>query len=1381
MSDTTSTNISVAQANSAESTLAGSTRLSHLTETGSTKRICFYKSGDPRFNGIKMVVTNRSFKTFDALLDNLSKKVPLPFGVRNIMTPRGLHRVTNLEELEDGKSYVCSHQKKIKPINLEKARKKPLLWQSSRPISARRRTVQLARQNVVAPFQRQNTIVIGNAKKLVIFKNGDSELKQSLILNKKATHNFESLLDQITEVMQCPVFKLYSTDGRRILSMNAVLLSSGTIVAAGREPFKPANYDSEREFLPNKLPGISSRVFPKSKSKPEMKTPGKWKVSIYTSEIPSAGTTSQVYITFYGHLRTSKPVFLYSTEEDLFQSGHEDTFDISTGDIGELYKIRIGHNNSGESPGWFCEEVLLLNLYTNEEVCIKVNQWLAQDQDDGEICREFPVLRQGHAKLPVTRYEIRIVTGDLWNAGTEANVFISIHGEHGDTGSRQLFRSNKPNKFEKGQTDTFFLEAVYLGKLHAVVIGHDGIDPDNGWYLEKIVVYDPVKDKEHTFFCYRWLDEGEDDGKIVRHLSTAEEADFPARQEFELKKSEIWSAEKWKYQKGNVLQLYCKSTKKFVRLTSDNKVDALGDKRDKYGFFDVIVKRGNVRVFNSHQIRTLALAIDKGTVTVMDNSGILCELQIHIQLNRCITLESTRAPGITVSFQSNGEPANGHTTSYAEVSKEFVVHVKGIFHSGAIILFTTSWSQALCIRQNGHVSGTGHHNEESYLRVHKITSSVYMFENVTSQRKYLRMKNNECDGEGSGDEYCHFKVEKNLENGSVTLESIRSKGIYLGLLPNGFAKPMVHTGEKNIMFYPKVIKFGREKLTGTSATLTKKKEEINKQDAEVKAQEALAWLPSVSPPSGKNSLEPRRQLDTSQSSYVWKVSVLTGSAGTLANVTLWVYGNKGTIGPIILGKDDNEQLFLPGQEDEFQIELVNVGKIYKIRIGHDGTSDQSEWQLQKVILKNMKSGKTFIFEANRWLSRSQGDYDILCELPVIENGKPIYQVVKYQVHVLTGNIEQAETQASVYICIHGERGDSGKRLLFKSNLPVKFQKGQVDVFEIEAVSLGELHKVLLCCEASHKSQYWFCEKVIIRERGMNSEYIFHCERWLPFLSGGVLYKEIELPVQELQTAHEMQEQNEGDGDWKITIFTGNFKQAGTNATVFLYVYGETAESGPIILGTGRNHLFKMNSADIFQVNLKELGKPYKIRIGHDNTGTDSDWYVEEIQLQNISSNEEFCLPVSRWLGEEKDDGDTWRELFLPINGNDLLALVDYEILVYTGSVYDAGTKANVYINIFGERGDSGRRKLHKTRNQNIRFQKGQVDLFIIQAVSLGTLTKIWISHDGIGTENGWFLDKVIIKYTEDGTVQEIIFPCNRWLDEHKEDGKTEIDLFASGE
>lgn len=50
--------------------------------------------------------------TFNDLLSDLTGKLPttvqLPYGVRNIYTPVGGHKVRDIEDLQDGQSYVCA-------------------------------------------------------------------------------------------------------------------------------------------------------------------------------------------------------------------------------------------------------------------------------------------------------------------------------------------------------------------------------------------------------------------------------------------------------------------------------------------------------------------------------------------------------------------------------------------------------------------------------------------------------------------------------------------------------------------------------------------------------------------------------------------------------------------------------------------------------------------------------------------------------------------------------------------------------------------------------------------------------------------------------------------------------------------------------------------------------------------------------------------------------------------------------------------------------------------------------------------------------------------------------------------------------------------------
>ncbi|KAJ8336484.1 hypothetical protein SKAU_G00377040 [Synaphobranchus kaupii] len=206
------------------------------------KRVCFYKSGDPQFSGFRAVISGRTFKSFDALLDGLSKKVPLPFGVRNITTPRGTHAVLSLEELEDGKSYLCSDRKKAKPIDLQAAGKRPVPWNSALPATRGRH----AAQPVAGRVKRGSSVALRMPRTLTVFRNGDPSARRTIMLQSASSQSFETLLGHVSEVMQFPVVKLYTTDGRRVDGLVAFHLCSTVVAAKGHEPFRPIGYSLQK-------------------------------------------------------------------------------------------------------------------------------------------------------------------------------------------------------------------------------------------------------------------------------------------------------------------------------------------------------------------------------------------------------------------------------------------------------------------------------------------------------------------------------------------------------------------------------------------------------------------------------------------------------------------------------------------------------------------------------------------------------------------------------------------------------------------------------------------------------------------------------------------------------------------------------------------------------------------------------------------------------------------------------------------------------------------------------------------------------------------------------------------------------------------------------
>ncbi|CAD6233989.1 GSCOCG00007452001-RA-CDS, partial [Cotesia congregata] len=78
------------------------------------RRVTFYKNGDPYFPGVEFrFKPGRDIGSLEALLDRLSLRLDLPRGARHIFSMDG-DRKLNLDELEDGASYVVSSYKTFK-------------------------------------------------------------------------------------------------------------------------------------------------------------------------------------------------------------------------------------------------------------------------------------------------------------------------------------------------------------------------------------------------------------------------------------------------------------------------------------------------------------------------------------------------------------------------------------------------------------------------------------------------------------------------------------------------------------------------------------------------------------------------------------------------------------------------------------------------------------------------------------------------------------------------------------------------------------------------------------------------------------------------------------------------------------------------------------------------------------------------------------------------------------------------------------------------------------------------------------------------------------------------------------------------------------------
>uniref|UniRef100_A0AAZ1XM04 Protein kinase domain-containing protein n=1 Tax=Oreochromis aureus TaxID=47969 RepID=A0AAZ1XM04_OREAU len=163
-------------------------RPAHVTSTTPAKRITFYKSGDSQFGGVRMAIHKRSFKCFDALLDDLSQKVPLPFGVRTVTTPRGTHTIKHLEQLQDGGCYLCSDRRQAKPVNMELVNKHSGIWYHHNRRPQRPETSSATPPGHLHMPYRQ--------RRILLVKNSEPGMRRSVVLSRRTARSLRAFLDE---------------------------------------------------------------------------------------------------------------------------------------------------------------------------------------------------------------------------------------------------------------------------------------------------------------------------------------------------------------------------------------------------------------------------------------------------------------------------------------------------------------------------------------------------------------------------------------------------------------------------------------------------------------------------------------------------------------------------------------------------------------------------------------------------------------------------------------------------------------------------------------------------------------------------------------------------------------------------------------------------------------------------------------------------------------------------------------------------------------------------------------------------------------------------------------------------------------------------------
>ena len=194
-----------------------------------------------------------------------------------------------------------------------------------------------------------------------------------------------------------------------------------------------------------------------------------------------------------------RPLEKSSTNKNKFERNQLDVFILEAVKLKKIRKIVIGHDGKNPGAGWFLDRVTVKQLgNTNYDQVFECKRWLATDEDDGKIVRELVADQSQY--LDKISYNVSVKTGDITNAGTDANVHIKIFGTEGDTGLIRLKKSdNTFDKFERGRIDLFNIEHEDIGKIKKIRIGHDGKGLGSGWFLDHVQIDVPSKGYRYMY------------------------------------------------------------------------------------------------------------------------------------------------------------------------------------------------------------------------------------------------------------------------------------------------------------------------------------------------------------------------------------------------------------------------------------------------------------------------------------------------------------------------------------------------------------------------------------------------------------------------------------------------------------------------------------------------------------------------------------------------------------------------------------------------------------------------------------------------------------------------------------------------------------------
>ena len=242
-----------------------------------SRKATFFKDADHFKQGVRLVVSQKFYRTMDVLLNDLTRRMPeLSRGVRAIYTPRGADRIHSVDDIQDEGKYVCAEiRSRAKGLNVETVAPPPAfhagrapsgrlhyattLKFSSSADERKRQAEEQLRQNMfgrdgspnaargTSSNQSDGTVGVATVaalqpyrspyglfalgiarrragagagfKRVYFRKSGELFRKYSILLNRRQPISFEALIAELSGVFSARIRKIFTLHGQQVCAL----------------------------------------------------------------------------------------------------------------------------------------------------------------------------------------------------------------------------------------------------------------------------------------------------------------------------------------------------------------------------------------------------------------------------------------------------------------------------------------------------------------------------------------------------------------------------------------------------------------------------------------------------------------------------------------------------------------------------------------------------------------------------------------------------------------------------------------------------------------------------------------------------------------------------------------------------------------------------------------------------------------------------------------------------------------------------------------------------------------------------------------------------------------------------------------------------------